>query len=205
MWKLVKEELKYNNIVLLGIFISALQLLLYLIFGNYDKINILLLLLAFIFLTSILINRSKEKTERQNCTLPLSMYSLGLSRTIFLLFPWMIVVIGFYILNYILLPSTITHITILIGQFSFILILFFAVVLIQDIYLFNLGSKKIIRYLSSFFATILLICLTSVIFISVDFIDPKFQNGTGIFLIYAWGIILSFLAVISFIQRKSYL
>jgi hypothetical protein len=204
MWKLVKEELKYNNIVLLGISITAIQLLLYLIFGNYDKINVLLLLLVLIFHLSILINRSKEKTERQNCTLPLSIYSLGLSRTIFLLVPWMIVIIGFYILNYILLPSTFSHVAILLGQFSFAFILFFMAVFIQDIYLFNLGSKKIIRYISSFLASLLIFCLTLVVIFSIDLIDPKFQIGTGILLIYAWGILLSLLVVISFAKRKFY-
>lgn len=205
MWRLIKYELKYNNISLIGASLISLQLLMYLVFSNYDKINILLFVLVIILLTSILIGRNQEKIERQNCTLPLSMYSLGLSRTIFLLILWMIIIVGFYLSNYILLPSTFPYVDILMGQFSFALILFFTILFIQDIYYVTVRSKRILKYAGLLLVIFLILCLTLMVFISADLIDPKLQKGYGVLFLYGWGIALSFLSVISFAKRKFYL
>ncbi|MCW8849258.1 MAG: hypothetical protein OQJ81_04700, partial [Melioribacteraceae bacterium] len=174
-------------------------------FGNYEKINALLFVMVLILLASILIDRNKAKIERRNCTLPLSISSIGFSRTVFLLFPWIIIIPGLYISNYILLPSSLSYVNILIGQFSAALILFFLIVFIQDVYQFNVSSQRITKYTRSLLFTLFIFCLTVLVFIFADFVDPKIQSGFGILFPYTWGIILSFLAVISFIQRKSYL
>ncbi len=205
MWKLLKQEILYNTAIPTIIVIVFIQLVLYTLLKVYDHINGLITILVLVIFLSKIFERNKEKIIRQNILLPISIKKIALSRSLLILFPWILLILLLLIINRLILPESFENILTLVGQFGFLIIILSASVLLRDIYLQFANTKKGKPIVITTISFIGLLTFTILIIILADMIDPKLSEGKGIILIYVWGIFLTFLSVYSFIKRKSYL
>ena len=185
--------------------IIVFQVIFYSVSPFYKNINMIILMLFSILTFSIVIQRNKLGIERLNSLLPFSTIRLGLTRSIFILASWVILIAGLYSLNKFLFPSVFDEISILIGQLGFSLILISSFVILQDIYMSYSVNNLTERLLLVFFYFTLLSILTTGVIITADYIDPKLISGNGIYVIYLWGIVTSGLSILSFNKRRTYL
>jgi uncharacterized membrane protein YjfL (UPF0719 family) len=154
---------------------------------------------------SIIRVQNENRIDRQNTLLPLSSKNIGLSRSLLILAPLIILIPGLFITSYLLLPSTTESVLILIGQIGFVTAVIGAFLLIHDVYQINNSYTKSKTIIDTLIATLFVLVSQVIVFFLVDLYDPKFSQGKGIIIIYSWGIVLTFLSTISFIKRKSYL
>jgi len=204
MWKLLKENTLYNNTVTTVIIIISIQLALYSFLKIYDNVNALITILVLIIFLSKISERNNEKLNRQNILLPISVKSIGLSRSLLILVPWIILIPVLIIINYLILPESFDEILTLVGQLGFVIVVPSSYVILRDIYFQN-ASNKTNKFIIVIITSLFLLVGTVFIVILADLFDPKLSEGKGVIIIYAWGILLTFLSVMSFIKRKSYL
>jgi hypothetical protein len=205
MWQLLKFEINYHSILLTIAIMLFVQLILYSLTPFYEQINFILFTLFSIVFLSTLIERNKISIDRQNFALPFSKTLLGLERATLVFIPWLILIPSFYLLNFLLFPSHIESITRLLGLFGISLILVSSFILGSDFYFSESNYDRLVKYL---------ITTISVMFIAaIDIVYILFTNSLfygllvpgGIVLIYTWGIFLTFLTIVSFCFRKSFL
>jgi len=205
MWNLLKNDVSYHSMILTSIIVLSFQLILYSIAPFYKNINLVVLMLFSIVIISTMIERNKTGIERQNSLLPLSDLSIGTNRSLLLLSPWLFLIVGLILFNLILFPSLFNEVFTLIGQLGFTLILVSGYVILQDIYLSHSVNRRYERIFRLVLYFLLIIISSMFVLIVADSFNAKLMTGNGILIIYLWGILLTFLTILSFARRKSYL
>lgn len=205
MWQLLRYEISYHSILLIVAIIIFLQAALYLITPFYEQVNFVVLTLFSIVFLSTIIERNKISVDRQNSALPFSILFLALERSLLVFIPWIILIPCFLLINYLLFPSSMASLTRLIGQLGFPLILISSFILVSDFYFSENTHDRLVRYLITTISIIFILAINVMyLFITNSLINGLFAPG-GIALIYAWGILLTFLTMVSFRFRKSFL
>jgi small-conductance mechanosensitive channel len=93
----------------------------------------------------------------------------------------------------------------LIGQLGFTLILISSFVLVSDFYFSESRHDRLVRYLMTTISFIFILVIDAAyILITNSLLNGLLAPG-GIVLIYIWGIFLTFLTIVSFRFRKSFL
>ncbi|MFC2084517.1 hypothetical protein ACFLS9_05625 [Bacteroidota bacterium] len=214
MWRLLKEEIKYNYHFMVGVFIMFPA---YSIFAITDT-NIMserlfgvdywggiFSLMFYVLFFGFWISRIKERRNRMLFLLPLDIKSIAIVRALFNQLILLTAICYLVVIHLLILPVWHEASGGILVQIGMVFIIFAAVIIIRDLW-FIIEVNDLTKLAVMFIALCCILAGTFIIFVYLrPLLYDSLGNISGKIVFSVWAIILLSITVCLFIKRKSYL
>lgn len=219
MWQIVKSEFKYNwytytLVAIILVVYTALALTDFqLITGKNSNTDIWGGLYSFVFVVltlSVWGQRLNEKRNRYFSILPISIKQLAVSRFIFIVIPFTVIVIYLTFIHLAIMNSWYSESSSLLIQIGILLILFAGFIRARDDWFshWNFGKRTQAAFVSVLVIQVLLVALFVVLPGSYSRFTPIFGEVFYHYvkiIFYLLGLVIMITTIFSYQKRKSYL